>query len=96
MAFIILAFTQVVHSFNMRSTRSLFAIGPFSNKKLVQAGIISTLMIAVIVFIPPIAKLFELVQMPWHMYLIAIGLAFVPIPVMEITKLFLHRKQPQK
>lgn len=96
MAFIILAFTQVVHSFNMRSTRSLFAIGAFTNKKLVQAGIISTLMIAVIVFIPPIAKLFELVQMPWYMYLIAVGLAFVPIPVMEITKLFLHRKQPQK
>ncbi|MCE5235490.1 MAG: calcium-translocating P-type ATPase, PMCA-type [Clostridiaceae bacterium] len=92
MSFIILAFTQVIHSFNMRSTRSLFAIGPFTNRKLVQAGIISTLMIAVIIFIEPIAKLFELVMMPWYMYLIAAGLAFVPVPVMEIAKLFMRRK----
>ncbi len=96
MAFIILAFTQVIHSFNMRSTRSLFAIGPFTNKALVKAAIASTLMIAVIIFIEPIAKLFELVMMPWYMYLIAAGLAFVPVPVMECTKLILHRKNPER
>ena len=96
MAFIILAFTQVIHSFNMRSTRSLFAIGPFTNKALVKAAIASTLMIAVIIFIEPIAKLFELVMMPWYMYLIAAGLAFVPVPAMECTKLILHRKNPER
>lgn len=96
MAFIILAFTQVIHSFNMRSTRSLFAIGLFTNKALVKAAIVSTLMIAVIIFIEPIANLFELVMMPWYMYLIAMGLAFVPVPVMEFTKLFLYRKHPER
>lgn len=96
MAFIILAFTQVIHSFNMRSTHSLFTIGVFTNKALVKAAIVSTLMIAVIIFIEPIARLFELVMMPWYMYLIAAGLAFVPVPVMEITKLFLHRKNSEK
>jgi Ca2+-transporting ATPase len=96
MAFLVLSLTQVFHSFNMRSTRSLFAKGPFTNKALVKAAIVSTLMIAVIIFVEPIAKLFELVMMPWYMYLIAVGLAFVPVPVMEFTKLLLHRKHPER
>jgi Ca2+-transporting ATPase len=87
MAFIILALTQIVHSFNMRSNHSLFRIGPFSNGKLNLAALVSVILIALVVFIPPIANVFGLIVLPQHMYLKAAGLAFIPLPVLEVTKL---------
>ena len=41
MAFIILAISQVVHSYNMRSEKSLFKTGVFTNKKLNYAALLS-------------------------------------------------------
>ncbi|NLO38049.1 MAG: calcium-translocating P-type ATPase, PMCA-type [Ruminiclostridium sp.] len=86
-AFIILALTQVVHSFNMRSAHSLFTIGPFTNRKLNVAALVSIILIVLVVFIPPIANIFGLIPLPGHLYLKAVGLAFIPLPVLEITKL---------
>lgn len=86
MAFIILALTQVVHSFNMRSNHSLFRIGPFSNRSLSGAALISVFLIVLVVFVPPIANVFGLVRLPAFMYLRAVGLAFIPLPVLELTK----------
>ncbi len=86
MAFIILSMTQVIHSFNMRSDRSLFKIGPFSNRKLNGAALISTALVALVVFIPPVAMAFGLIQLPPLLYLVAIGLALVPVVVLEISK----------
>ncbi len=86
MAFVVLSMSQVFHSFNMRSKHSLFKIGPFSNKYLNQAAIVSIALTALVVFVPPIAEAFALVSMAPMMYVIAICLAFVPIPVLEITK----------
>lgn len=86
MAFIILAITQVVHSFNMRSDHSLFRIGPFSNAKLNWAALVSVLLMVLVVFIPPVAKVFGLIILPGIMYLKAIALALVPIPVIEASK----------
>ena len=86
MAFIILSMTQVIHSFNMRSDRSLFKIGPFGNRKLNGAALISTALVALVVFVPPVAMAFGLIQLPFELYLIAVGLAFVPIVVIEVSK----------
>jgi Ca2+-transporting ATPase len=86
MAFIILALTQVVHSFNMRSDHSLLKIGPFSNSKLNWAALVSVLLIILVVFIPPVAKVFGLIILPDIMYLKAAALAFIPVPVLEATK----------
>jgi len=86
MAFIILALTQVVHSFNMRSDHSLFKIGPFSNAKLNWAALVSVLLIILAVFIPPVAKVFGLITLPVTMYLKAAILAFIPVPVLEAAK----------
>ena len=86
MAFIILSMTQVIHSFNMRSDRSLFKIGLFSNRKLNGAALISTALVALVVFIPPVAMAFGLIQLPPLLYLAAIGLALVPVVVLEISK----------
>ncbi|MDR1905992.1 MAG: calcium-translocating P-type ATPase, PMCA-type [Clostridiales bacterium] len=85
-AFIILALTQIVHSFNMRSERSLFAGNPFSNKNLNMAALAGFALMLFVVFVPGINTAFGLCPLPWHLYLIALGLAFVPLIVIEIVK----------
>ena len=86
MAFIVLALSQVVQAYNMRSERSLFKIGPFSNHTLNWAALASVSLVAIVLF-TPIGIAFNLVILPWQMYLIALGLVFVPLAVMEISKL---------
>ena len=87
MAFIVLALSQVVQSFNMRSEHSIFKIGVFSNKKLNGAALISTLLVAVVLF-TPLRIAFGLVLLPAKLYLIAIGLILVPVLAMEFSKAF--------
>jgi Ca2+-transporting ATPase len=86
MAFFILALTQVIHSFNMRSNHSLFRIGVFSNRHLVRAAAVSMALIALVIFVPPLTSIFGLTQLTGEMYLSAIGLACVPLPVLELSK----------
>ncbi len=86
MAFMTLALTQVSHSFNMRSNRSIFKIGPFNNKYLSGAALLSLVLVLVVSFVPPIAKVFGLTMLEPFMYLIVLGLVLVPVVVLEITK----------
>jgi Ca2+-transporting ATPase len=86
MAFIILAASQLVHAFNMRSAHSLFEIGFFSNGKLNAAAAISFLLIVPIVFVPPLAELFGLTRLSPGLYFAAFGLALAPLPAMELAK----------
>ncbi len=88
MAFIVLALSQVIHSFNMRSERSLFKTGFFSNKYLNGAALLSAVLIALVVFIPPVAMVFGLMQLSAGLYLLALGLALVPLVVLELSKAF--------
>ena len=87
MAFVILSLTQVFHSFNMRSSHSLFRIGILSNKVLFLAVLTSFTMVAAVVFISPFATIFGLAQLETPMYVLALLLSLVPIPVIEIAKL---------
>lgn len=87
MAFIVLALSQIVQAYNMRSNRSLFHIGPFSNKVLNKAALISVLLMA-LVTITPLRTVFGLVALaPMH-YLLCLGLILVPLAVMEFSKGF--------
>ena len=86
MAFLVLAMCQVFHSYNMRSRHSLFKIGPFTNKFLNQAAVISLVLTLGVALIPPVAEAFALIMLHPAMYLIALGLSLVPIPALEISK----------
>ncbi len=85
MAFFVLSMTQVVQAFNMRSEHSLFSIGIFSNRKLNIAALISTALVALVMFTPA-SVAFGLTTLPATTYLIGIGLILVPVVVMEISK----------
>ncbi len=87
MAFMVLALSQTVHAYNMRSDRSMFKIGVFGNSKLNGATLISLAMMALVLFTP--ARIaFGLVILPTKLYLCALGLVLVPIVVMELAKTF--------
>ena len=87
MAFGVLAMSQVFHAFNMRSDKSLFAIGPFGNGKLNLAFLASALVVSLVLFVPVLAYIFGLVALPVKGYLVMLALSLVPVPVMEIVKL---------
>lgn len=87
MAFMILSLSQVVQAFNMRSERSLFKIGPFTNHKLNWACLASLALVALVLF-TPVGIAFGLVILPWKLYLLALGLILTPLVVMECSKAF--------
>lgn len=85
MAFMVLALSQVVQAFNMRSDHSLFKVGVFTNKKLNWAVLASVLMMLLVLF-TPVGVAFGLITLTPKLYLIALGLILVPIVVMELSK----------
>ena len=87
MAFLVLSLSQVVQAYNMRSEHSLFRIGPFTNHKLNWACLISLLLIALVLF-TPLRIVFELAALPGELYLQGLGLALIPVLVMELSKKF--------
>ena len=87
MAFLVLSLSQVVQAFNMRSDHSLFHIGPFTNHKLNWACLISLLLVVLVLF-TPVRIAFELVILPWELYLQGVGLALIPVLAMELSKKF--------
>ena len=87
LAFMVLALSQVVQAFNMRSEHSLFKIGPFTNKNLNLAALTSVILMAVVMF-TPLYKIFGLAMLDYKLYLIGLALSLVPFVVMELAKLF--------
>lgn len=81
----VLALSQVVQAFNMRSEHSLFKIGAFSNKTLNKASFISALLVALVIF-TPVRTIFGLITLSPSLYFTGLGLIIVPVIVMELSK----------
>jgi len=86
LAFLVMGMLQVIHAFNMRSNRSLFQLKPFSNRNMNLAALASTAMMALVLFVPPVAEIFGLIMLPARFYLVGLGLSFVPVVILEIFK----------
>lgn len=85
LTFMVLAISQVLQAFNMRSDRSLFKIGIFTNRKLNGAALLSVALVLLVLF-TPLSVLFGLIRLPAKLYLIGLGLILIPLPVMELSK----------
>ena len=85
MAFMVLALSQTVQAFNMRSERSLFKTGIFTNRTLNGAVLISVALMIIVLF-TPLRIPFGLERLSVKLYLIGLGLILVPVAVMEISK----------
>lgn len=86
MAFLILSLSQIVHSFNLRSSQSLFKTGFFGNKYLNKANLISFGMVAFIALTPKVYQIFALDMLLPLEYLGILIVAAVPILIVEISK----------
>ena len=91
LAFMVLALSQVVQAFNMRSEHSLFKTGFFNNHKLNWAALISTLLVCLVLF-TPVSTVFGLIPLTSDLYLKGLVLILIPLLVMEIMKAVSSRK----
>ena len=102
MTFIVLSVSQLSHALNQRSnTDSIFKRGQGHNKFLAIALLASAAIVALVVFVPPLMRLFDLVYIGWTEWLICIGLSVFPLIAVEISKIFIrlyakHGKTVQK
>lgn len=85
LAFMVLSLSQIVQAFNMRSERSLFRIGPFTNRMLNLAALASLALVALVLF-TPLSVPFGLILLPGRLYLLGLGLILIPLVVMELSK----------
>ena len=91
MAFLTMSICEVLHSFNMRSQRkSVFSIKK-QNKVLWGAMLGSLILTLAVLEIPFLANAFGFTPIGWTEYGVAIALAFIVVPVVEIVK-FIQRK----
>ena len=95
LAFMTLAVSQTIHAYNIRSDKSLFVTGPFSNKQLNLATLASLSLMAIVLF-TPVKIAFGLETLKTSTYLIGLALAIVPLFVMEISKLIEHIVQKKR
>lgn len=86
MAFLTLSMVEIFHSLNMRSRRgSIFKLNSH-NKLLYGAMVVSLILTTVVIEVPFIAKAFQFTPIDFTEYVIALGLAVLIIPIMEIVK----------
>ncbi|MDD5584183.1 MAG: calcium-transporting P-type ATPase, PMR1-type [Candidatus Omnitrophica bacterium] len=86
-AFIVLACSQLFHSFNCRSmTESLFKLGVFTNKKLVLATFVSFLLQMMVVYAPFLQKVFKTEPLGLFDWCFVLGVSSFPLWAMEAWK----------
>ena len=88
MAFLTMSMCEIFHSFNLRSQRkSVFTLRK-QNKILWAAMLGSLVLTTAILEIPFLANAFGFTTIGWDEYAIAMGLAILVIPIVEIVKFF--------
>lgn len=94
MAFLVMALSQLLHSFNTRSLeQSIFKLGFLSNRPLFYAFTFSVILQLMVVFLPSLRNIFHtslLGASDWGIILI---FSIIPLIAGEISKLFKKMKQ---
>ena len=88
MAFLTMSMCEIFHSFNLRSQRkSVFSLK--TQNKILWAAMIGSLVLTTLLLeVPFLANAFGFLPIGLTEYAIAMGLAFLVIPVVEIVKFF--------
>ncbi len=88
MAFVTLAFSELVHVYNIRNkNQSIFKTKIFNNSKLVLATLVSAGLMLIILLIPALRGIFSIPILPTENILEILLLVFAPILIVEIMKL---------
>ena len=85
-AFLVLAYSSILHVFNVRSSKSMFKVDLATNKSLAQKAWLALGITTAIALIPQTQELFYLVPISMNHWIIAILLSIVPLIVNELIK----------
>ncbi|MEI5994646.1 calcium-translocating P-type ATPase, PMCA-type [Candidatus Enterococcus mansonii] len=85
-AFLILAYSSILHVFNVRSTQSIFRVKLSTNKSLFEMAVLAIIITTVIALLPFTQELFGLVPIGINHWLLVMGLSIIPIFVNEMIK----------
>ena len=88
MAFVCLGMLELVHSFNIKSDKSIFKVGIFENRFLIGAFLLGTILQCGIVFVPMFTKIFKLTQLNIIQWVYCIIISILPIFIIECQKKF--------
>lgn len=93
MAFLTMSMAEIFHAFNLRSRKhSIFKIKS-GNKYLWLASLFAIFLTTLVIYFPPLNKLFGFSYISYFEYAISIGLAIMIIPIVETVKKIFFRKQ---
>ena len=88
MAFIVIAFAELVHIFNIRNNKeSIFKTGIGGNKVLFLALAFTSMLMLAVLLIPALQNIFGIITLPKELVLECVGLVLVPVVVVELMKL---------
>jgi Ca2+-transporting ATPase len=88
MAFTVLALSQLVHAFNVRSNKqSAFKAGLLSNRYLLGAVVLSSLLVFAVLEIPFLASVFKVTALKAAEWKMVGVLSLAPVVVVEVVKL---------
>ncbi len=91
MAFLTIGISELIHSFNVKSEKSIFKTGILENKFLIGSFVLGVLVQLVVILIPTLAEIFDLVNLNTSQLLITILISIMPIPIMELQKMINNR-----
>ena len=86
MGFAVLSLSQVVHTFNMRSERSVFRSGLLPNRRLGLAAVACTFLQAAVIAFPALNALFRTTLLTASQWLVVAALSLAPLAVVELEK----------
>ncbi len=86
MAFVSIGMLELVHSFNIKSEKSIIEVGIVENKFLIGSFILGTFVQLIVVIVPFLANIFDLQMLNTTQWIITIIISLMPIPIMELQK----------
>ena len=93
MVFTVLCFSQMGHVFAIRSeTRSFFQLGPFSNKPLLGAVLLTFIGQMAIIYLPLFQPIFKTQPLSWTELGITLGLSTIVFLAVELEKVIKRAK----
>lgn len=85
-AFATLTLARLFHGFNCRTEKSIFTAGIRSNPYSILAFLAGVCLLALVLLVPPLQKLFSVADLPELGLLKIAGLAFIPTFLIQIGK----------
>ena len=88
MAFVSIGLLELIHSFNIKSEKSILKTGIMENKFLIGSFVLGILVQTIVVLIPQLAEVFKLVPLTNTQWIITLIISILPIPIIEVQKSF--------